>query len=359
MSRWEEDRERKRGEESKKEKLEQGQETLPGSSSVPNNQQVVNSQSNDWPPLREAELDEIAYEERLEGDSEESECKSDPRSVNKIDPNAEGKTVLNKAEIPDSLPEARPKNKPDSRPAEITDSNIAANEALDKPGPRSVKRGKSNLKSSAVPVWMREEEDEEVEYERGQEDLGTVWLAELYMDGEGGPDHPSSSTPAVTQNPFYHPSSEQALYQGSAVNPPNKSKDALTSQTHTPEPKPLTKDQRLQEEERILLAKIRLLTGDTLPLPGPRGKKRLIPDLHDIDSDATEPKSQSEISTDPRTAAFWKTADQGQSSIASCFTALEEISLADAEEEPVANELGEASVVREEEGLKQEVKEQA
>ncbi|XP_029303867.1 LOW QUALITY PROTEIN: actin cytoskeleton-regulatory complex protein PAN1 [Cottoperca gobio] len=51
----------------------------------------------------------------------------------------------------------------------------------------TVKKDKSKLKSGAIPVWLREEEDEdEVEYERGQEDLGSVWLAELYMEGKAG-----------------------------------------------------------------------------------------------------------------------------------------------------------------------------
>ncbi|KAM3869149.1 EH domain-binding protein 1-like protein 1 [Diretmus argenteus] len=353
-------------------------------------------------------------------------------------------------------------------------------------------------KRDPFPLWMREVEEEDMEYERGQEDLGTVWLAELYMDGGGGPD-PSSTPPAATQEPIYLPSSHHALYLASAANQPNKSEDSgsLTDRvapphqgprpvpkqeegisqttsakpvprhgdahkqpmtghrdnvivmktgcnlveqggdelvqssvvpwplppgthtpctktytvthihseftklhpdtsinklhddtqptkilpqspaadmdthetksaivhisdahtdkhaamtdlhtTHTPEPNLLTRDQQLQEEERLLLAKLLQLTGDASPVPGPRGKKRLIPDPRDIDSDTIGYKSQSEISTEPGAV------DEGQHSIASCFAAFEEISLAE-EGELVINELGEARVVQEEEGLRE------
>ncbi|XP_068455980.1 uncharacterized protein [Clinocottus analis] len=88
------------------------------------------------------------------------------------------------------------------------------------------------------------------------------------------------------------------------------------TQTHTPGLDQQTKDQQLQEEERQLLAKINLMTGDSSPVSGPRSMKLLIPDPSDMDCDATE------------------LVDHGQY----CCDALQEISLTEAEE-PSAKEL--------------------
>uniref|UniRef100_A0A3Q3SW67 EH domain binding protein 1 like 1 n=1 Tax=Mastacembelus armatus TaxID=205130 RepID=A0A3Q3SW67_9TELE len=96
------------------------------------------------------------------------------------------------------------------------------------------------------------------------------------------------------------------------------------TETCTPNHTNLTKEQQLQEEEKFLLAKIRQLTGDTSPASCPRSMKRLIPAPGDIDSEATEPKSQSDNPSEP--------TDQSQCSIISCFDALQEISLTEAEE---------------------------
>ncbi|KAM9348395.1 uncharacterized protein ehbp1l1b isoform 3-T3 [Symphorus nematophorus] len=302
-------------------------------------EEVMNNQSDEWPPLREAELDDIAYDERLQGDEEQSENKSELKLVKKIDPKTE------------------------------------------------VKKGKSSLKSGAIPVWLREEEDEEVEYERGQEDLGSIWLAELYMGGEAGPGHLPL---AVNQKPSL-PTSGQTFYQGCAASQPNKSEHTLTSthpkppsgskkedeisqitmakpaaqcgwaqkqpmkgleeatneegelvqssvvpwplppstntatkhnkmhtdttksDSHTPDLNQLTKDQQLQEEERLLLAKIRLMTGDTFPVSGPHSMKRLIPDPRELDTTELVDRSR-------------------QHMIVTCFDTLQEISLTEAKE---------------------------
>ncbi|XP_037604125.1 EH domain-binding protein 1-like protein 1 isoform X4 [Sebastes umbrosus] len=446
--RVEEDRVRQMEEDSKR-------EILSGSTSL---QEVMNNQSNDWPPLREAELDDIAYDERLQGDEEQSENKSDPKVVKT---NTEVKPVSPRPA--DSVPAAGTTSKPDSRTVKPEKSVVAVKKALDKPGLRSVK--KSNLKSGAIPVWMREEEEEEVEYERGQEDLGSVWLAELYMEGEAGPGHPS---PAVTQTPSSLPSCGQTFYQSSAASQPNKPEHSLTSLADRPHPKPplgskqeegigqttrakpapqytgaqkqpakgqrddvvtktchsleaaaneegelvhssvvpwplplstasmhshtkihtdtnideinndasmanvateshkslemrddedmsslslnthttksdsphtethtrdlnrLTKEQQLREEERLLLAKISLMTGDTSPVSGPRGMKLLIPDLNDIDCDTTELVDRSQY-------------------LIPCSDTLQEISLTEAEEPPTiepGQSQGEEDVVK-------------
>uniref|UniRef100_A0A3B4WX91 EH domain binding protein 1 like 1 n=1 Tax=Seriola lalandi dorsalis TaxID=1841481 RepID=A0A3B4WX91_SERLL len=107
--------------------------------------------------------------------------------------------------------------------------------------------------------------------------------------------------------------------------------DNLHTPTHTPDHSNVTKDQQLQEEERLLLAKIRLMTGETSPVSSPHSMKRLFPAPGDIDCDATEPKSRSEI----------KLIDHNQRSLIPHFDALQEISLAETEEP-----LGEEDVLK-------------
>uniref|UniRef100_A0A3Q3KFB6 EH domain-binding protein 1-like protein 1 n=1 Tax=Monopterus albus TaxID=43700 RepID=A0A3Q3KFB6_MONAL len=423
----EEGRVMKKDDSSKGEKPQQTQEITVGCVSVQRNQKVVNVQPKEWPPLREADLNDIAYDERLQGDAEES----DPKLVNTVVPNAEANLVLPRPG--DSVPAARATNK------------------LDLSSYKAEKNGKSSLKSGAIPLWLREEEEEdvEVEYERGHEDLGSIWLAELYMEGGTGPGHPS---PAVTQKPSSLPFSEQTLDRNCVASQPNKPEppDLLTSQadhskqkeriipttrpkpapqsneahklpikgqgddvtktgfslevaasekeehvlpctstanihfdtkhnkihtsahicktpdetemagitvdsqsleigdnnhlkraespgykkhthttkidspkidsvhtqTHTPDDNNLTKDQQLQEEERFLLAKIHLMTGDASPACSPGSMKRLIPAPGDIHSDATEPQRRSEIPTE--------LTDHNQCFVIPCFAASKE-----------------------------------
>ncbi|XP_062414045.1 titin-like isoform X2 [Pungitius pungitius] len=387
--RGEEDGERQRGQESKGEKPQEKQ-ICSGSGSL---QEVTNNQSKSWPPLKEVELDDIAYDERIQVDENQPENKADPKSV-RTD------TVQTPAA---SVPAPRPTSNSQS----VKPQDSAVKKALNKTASVGAVK-KSNLISGAIPAWLREEEDEEVEYERGQEDLGSVWLAELYMEGEAGPGH---SSPAVTQMSPLLSSSGQPFYQSLAPSHPNKPEQSQTSlpdRTHLkpsvsnqeevtqpmklhrdddvtntgdiPEvaaneegelvqssvvlwPLPLsthaagvhshtktqtgrnvseinddtktaeiapqlhknleiwddkedqdipttkrespqmnrlhtlthtshlnqhTKDQMLQKEERQLLAKIDLMTGDSSPVPGPRSMKLLILDPRDIDCDTTE-----------------------------------------------------------------------
>lgn len=97
--------------------------------------------------------------------------------------------------------------------------------------------------------------------------------------------------------------------------------DRPQTPTHPPDLDHLTKDQQLQEEERFLLAKMNLMTGDASPVSGPRSMKLLIPDPRDIDSDTAE------------------LVDHSQHLIIPCFDTLQEVSLTEAEE-PQAHELG-------------------
>lgn len=118
-----------------------------------------------------------------------------------------------------------------------------------------------------------------------------------------------------------HPSLNNASYATKS--------DSPHTQTHTTDINHLTKDQQLQEEERLLLAKIHLMTGGTSPVSGPRSMKLLIPDPRDIDCDTTE------------------LVDHSQHLI-SCCESLQEISLTEAEEppaiEPGQNKEGEEDV---------------
>lgn len=94
----------------------------------------------------------------------------------------------------------------------------------------------------------------------------------------------------------------------------------LHTQTHTPDLNHRTKEQQLQEEERLLLAKIHLMTGDTSPVSSPRSMKLLIPDPREIDCDPTE------------------LVDHRQEWIIPQCDSLQEISLTESEE-PLTSEL--------------------
>lgn len=84
----------------------------------------------------------------------------------------------------------------------------------------------------------------------------------------------------------------------------------------TPDLNQLTKDQQLEEEERLLLAKIHQMTSGTSPLSSPRGMKRLIPDPSEIERDTAE-----------------------LTDVTSCFDALPGISVTEGAE-PLTTQLG-------------------
>uniref|UniRef100_A0A3Q4GRG4 EH domain-binding protein 1-like protein 1 n=1 Tax=Neolamprologus brichardi TaxID=32507 RepID=A0A3Q4GRG4_NEOBR len=422
------------------------------------NQKVDSSQQNNCPPLREVELEDIAYDERSQGNNEESGFSSDPKLAN---------TVISNAEVLTRLADSAPAAKIKTNKAE--DYVCIVKKTMDDPGFKSLKKGKSYLKHGAIPEWLREDDVEEISYERGQEDLGSIWLAELYMEGEAGPGHPS---PAVNQKSSSIVFSQQTLYQNPAPSQPNKPEvlESLTSLTDSPHPNPPSvsqqgisvnqtvrntpvpqlnesqkqllkgqrnavatnishslevaadeegelvqssvvpwplppstsnihsdtkhtrtytdmsitkvdseinpvtqshtslemkvkegvnnsktfslnksdsdsqksdsaqmnnlcmshsKDQQLQEEEKFLLAKIRLMSGDSSPVSSIHNMKRLIPAPGDIDCDTELPKKQLDIATDLTVV--------NQHLVFPSFDALQEISLTETEE-PQAEE---------------------
>lgn len=142
-------------------------------------------------------------------------------------------------------------------------------------------------------------------------------------------------SPAVTQKPSsvpirrtsYHNSAASQTSAPKQVQPkPSASKqENVISQTNTGKPAPplnhLNKDQRLKEEERLLLSKIHQMTGDTSPFSGHRSMKRLIPDPRDINCDTTQ------------------LLDCNQYSITPSFDTLQKISHA-ASEEPLSKLVG-------------------
>ncbi|KAI4814137.1 hypothetical protein KUCAC02_003343 [Chaenocephalus aceratus] len=292
----EEGRVRQRERDIRGEKPEQKQEIISGSTSL---QEVIDSQSDDWPPLREAELDNIAIDEKHQCDEEQSESKSDPKEVKT---NTEVKLV---PKTSDSVPADKTTSTLESRSVKPKDSVIAVKKTLDNPGLRSVKKG--NLKSGAIPVWLREEEEEEededeVEYERGQEDLGSVWMAEMYMEGRAGPG-PLSQTPSSL------PSSGQILNQNCLVSQPKKHELSKISLADHPQPQPPA---GFKQEKEI---------SDTPPVPGPRSMKLLIPDPREIDFEISELVAHS-------------------SDLRHGGDSMQEISLTEKEESPQSLELG-------------------
>nr|XP_029136465.1 uncharacterized protein LOC109996828 isoform X1 [Labrus bergylta] len=88
---------------------------------------------------------------------------------------------------------------------------------------------------------------------------------------------------------------------------PNTSKSDSHTQTHVPDLTHVNRDQQLQEEERLLLAKMNLMTGDTSPDCSHRRMKLLIPDTTGL-------------------------IDHNESTIIPCFDTLQEISLTEANE---------------------------
>ncbi|XP_054907471.1 EH domain-binding protein 1-like protein 1 isoform X17 [Poeciliopsis prolifica] len=339
---------------------------------VENQEKGNKTPSNTWPPLKEAELDDIAYDERLQGSNEKHI--SDPEPASKVIPVSASTCRVIDSKAKDSV---------------STDVKAQHSSSL-----RAVKQGASKPKHNAIPVWLREEEEEEVEYERGQEDLGSIWLAELYMEGDAGPGHPP---PAVALKPASAPSTEQGSRISFDVKQQNKphsqppdyrfmshvketieqisDQQSVKKRSHgvltktdsdanvtefvqplvvskppsgisiskvnetkvpvnlygSPELKfeddqtipssanNLSKEQQLQEEERLLLAKIQQMSGDTSPVSGPRTMKRLIPTPGDIDSDVMEKGVPSNPATD--------VTAHSQLSIITCSDDLQEIRL--------------------------------
>ncbi|XP_061156211.1 EH domain-binding protein 1-like protein 1 isoform X3 [Syngnathus typhle] len=213
-------------------------------------QEVTSSQSEVGPPLKEAELDDIASEEEQYGDDEVTSLLASTGMVNPADPGP----LPGPLGLPGYLASPGPPDVP------------ASPSSLGPPGPPSPPSLGSVVHGEAGA------DVEEVEFEPGHEDLGSIWLAELYMGGRvAGPSGCRHSGDDVTANGGAEQSGPAAIVSQDRVN----------------------KEQHLQEEERLLLDRIQVMSSYTPP----NAKKLLVPAPGEIsDTEAKQRPSSSEES---------------------------------------------------------------
>ncbi|XP_064837019.1 EH domain-binding protein 1-like protein 1 isoform X2 [Oncorhynchus masou masou] len=190
------------------------------------NEKDAKSCTDDFPPLREAELDEIAYEECLEDNDDDAT------------------PIVN-----------------------------------------STKARKETVKGKTKTVFMPDSDSDELEFEMGQEDIGTVWLAELYMDA--GRAVFSSSPPAPHEvNRPDSVSTQQATSVGSHPAGPITGTIEL-------EPLPRRRSNKKKCTPPVPLQEVgpERVSQDTAPVasclaPPKRIKKKTVPPPDSTDSEA-------------------------------------------------------------------------
>ncbi|XP_053542556.1 uncharacterized protein ehbp1l1b isoform X6 [Ictalurus punctatus] len=91
--------------------------------------------------------------------------------------------------------------------------------------PEEIKPDLQKKETYVIPLVLSETVEEELEFEVGQEDLGTVWLAELYMDE--GPEESPASNEILNRKPVSVLQNSQAEEK----NPPQAAKDAKLHET--------------------------------------------------------------------------------------------------------------------------------
>uniref|UniRef100_A0A8C7TDU8 C2 NT-type domain-containing protein n=1 Tax=Oncorhynchus mykiss TaxID=8022 RepID=A0A8C7TDU8_ONCMY len=188
------------------------------------NEKDAESCTDNFPPLREAELDEIAYEECLEDN--------------------DATPIVN-----------------------------------------YTKARKETIKGKTKTVFMPDSDSDELEFEMGQEDIGTVWLAELYMDA--GRAVFSSSPPAPHEvNRPDSVSTQQATSVGSHPAGPITGTIEL-------EPLPRRRSNKKKCTPPVPLQEVgpERVSQDTAPVasclaPPKRIKKKTVPPPDNTDSEA-------------------------------------------------------------------------
>uniref|UniRef100_A0A4W5QIG8 EH domain binding protein 1 like 1 n=1 Tax=Hucho hucho TaxID=62062 RepID=A0A4W5QIG8_9TELE len=187
--------------------------------------------TDDFPPLREAELDEIAYEECLEDNEDDAT------------------PIVN-----------------------------------------YTKARKETIKGKTKTVFMPDSDSDELEFEMGQEDIGTVWLAELYMDAGQAVFSSSPPTPHEVNRPD-SVSTQQTISVGSPPAGPI---------TGTIELEPLP---RRRSKNKIYTPPVPLqevgperVSQDTAPVasclaPPKRIKKKTVPPPDNTDNEAMAQES--------------------------------------------------------------------
>ncbi|XP_037125149.1 EH domain-binding protein 1-like protein 1 isoform X2 [Syngnathus acus] len=216
-------------------------------------QEVTSSQSEIGPPLKEAELDDIASEEEQYGDDEVTSLLASPGMLNPADPGP----LPGPLGLPGYFASPGPPDVPAS-PSSLGPPGLPSPPSLG-----SVVHGEAGA------------DVEEVEFEPGHEDLGSIWLAELYMGGRvAGPSGCRHGGDDVTPNGGAGQSGPAAV-----VSQHDDAKDRVN------------KEQHLQEEERLLLDRIQVMSSDTPP----NAKKLLVPAPGEIsDTEAKRWPSSSE-----------------------------------------------------------------
>ncbi|XP_029557354.1 microtubule-associated protein futsch isoform X4 [Salmo trutta] len=195
------------------------------------NEKDAKSCSDDFPPLRKAELDEIANEECLEDNEDDAT------------------PIVN-----------------------------------------YTKARKETIKGKTKTVFMLDSDSDELEFEMGQEDMGTVWLAELYMDA--GQAAFSSSPPAPHEvSRLDSVSTQQAISAG----PPPAGPVTGTIQLG---PLPRRRSNKQKNTPPVPLQEVgpERVSQDTAPVasclaPPKRIKKETVPPTDNTDSEAMAQES--------------------------------------------------------------------
>ncbi|XP_072301831.1 uncharacterized protein [Eucyclogobius newberryi] len=301
--------------------------------------------------------------------------KEDTKKIEPVQKNLKDCPTLSEAEL-DNVIEKKPSKEQTLTKCDDKLTNKAISRVdkvpISKPVIKAVSSGNKpkNVLSGAVPEWMKQNEEEEVEYEAGHEDLGSVWLAELYMDEAGSgqqtlqpaasaekpsQDQQNNNVSNIDQNRQNRTEFFQTIKSSSSQESPEDNsplslqlvqKVDIISTKHDPKevtsqnkdtqisplpcrpsetkttddiedhktqavqhtiiekqdpvpkeevtifPAPdfhqVPKDVQLQEEEKLLLAKIRKMSGGESPVAGSKAMKRLIPEPGDIDAEVTE-----------------------------------------------------------------------
>ncbi|XP_019904039.2 uncharacterized protein ehbp1l1b isoform X8 [Esox lucius] len=173
---------------------------------------------DDFPPLREAEMDEIAYEDRSE------------------------------------------------------DNNDEATATVNYP---------KKIKEKTKTVFMPDSDSDELEFEMGQEDIGTVWLAELYMDD--GPEVLSSPPPTHEDNLSSSVFTQQAISAGPPVG-------GLVTGTIELEPLPRRWSKNRESSPPVPLQEVgpERLSHATSHVPPQQNKEKTAPPPDATDNEAQE-----------------------------------------------------------------------
>ncbi|KAM7374562.1 hypothetical protein PAMP_007210 [Pampus punctatissimus] len=299
QQREKEDGEKKKKEEKIMEEIKRENnrhEILLGPSSGQDSQEVSDSQSNNWPPLREVELDDIAYDEKLQRDGKDSGYHSSPTVTQRPLLHLSSEQMLYQGSA------VNQPNKPQH--------SLTSHSGLPQPNPPSVSKQGEGISQTPAP---QHSEVNKQPMKAQRDDVVTktihnleVAANELVQSSVVPWPLPSTSNPTSNHSDSKHTNISNISNINKIHNEIKLAKITTDSHksleirdaNHSKSPKKHTHSTKspqmnnlhtqththLQEEERLLLAKLCAMTGNTSPLSGPRSMKRLIPAPGDIDS---------------------------------------------------------------------------